>query len=342
MRRRGGVFVLVTNLPLSLGGPFCIIVFLIVWEAAGGYAHLNTIWRTTFGIGCIWPLAIFIFRWRMSVTKLYKKSAFHWREVPWLLVFKFYWKRLIGTCGAWFLYDFITFPNGIFSGTIINGVLDGDKSIKRTVEWQLLLGVIAIPGVLVGAFLCDRIGRKWTMMIGFGGYLVFGLIIGCAFEQISKIIGLFIVFYGIFNSFGNLGPGDMLGLISSECYATGVRGSLYGLSAAVGKTGAAVGTQVFKPIQNNLGKEWTFIIAAIIGLVGMAVTWIFIPHLREDDLAQEDIRFAEYLRRHGYTGTLGMMGETIDDDLEISDDHSDQSITKAPHETVKEVSDLSS
>lgn len=47
------------------------------------------------------------------------------------------------------------------------------------------------------------------------------------------------------NSFGNLGPGDMLGLLSSESYATPVRGTCYGISAAIGKAGAAVGTQAF-------------------------------------------------------------------------------------------------
>jgi hypothetical protein len=32
-------------------------------------------------------------------------------------------------------------------------------------------------------------------------------------------------------------------------------GTCYGLSAAVGKAGAAIGTQAFTPIQNNLGKR---------------------------------------------------------------------------------------
>ena len=47
----------------------------------------------------------------------------------------------------------------------------------------------------------------------------------------------------------------MLGLVSAESYATPVRGTCYGLSAAIGKTGAAIGTQAFTPIQNNLGKR---------------------------------------------------------------------------------------
>lgn len=39
-------------------------------------------------------------------------------------------------------------------------------------------------------------------------------------------------------------------------FATPVRGTCYGLSAAIGKTGAAIGTQAFTPIQINLGKKY--------------------------------------------------------------------------------------
>lgn len=63
----------------------------------------------------------------------------------------------------------VTFPNGVFSGTIISSVVK-NGSILKTAEWQLLLGSIALPGVLVGAWLCDRLGRKNTMMLGFSGY----------------------------------------------------------------------------------------------------------------------------------------------------------------------------
>lgn len=94
------------------------------------------------------------------------------------------------------------------------------------------------------------------MMLGFGGYLVFGLIVGCAYDKVVKIVPLFVVLYGLMLSSGNLGPGDMLGLLSSESYATAVRGTCYGISAALGKTGAAVGTQAFTPIEDNLGKRY--------------------------------------------------------------------------------------
>ncbi|KIJ39867.1 hypothetical protein M422DRAFT_210104 [Sphaerobolus stellatus SS14] len=312
IKHRGPVFIMVTNFVLSFGGPLAVAVFLIVLSAAGEN-NLNTVWRVCFGIGIALPLTVFYFRVKMLSSKLYRRGAIK-RHVPYGLMFKRYWKELIGTCGAWFLYDFVTFPNGVFSGTIISSVIhNGD--IKRTAEWQLLLGAIALPGVFVGALLCNPLGRRNTMMLGFSGYLVFGLIIGLAYDKITKIIPLFVIFYGLMQSFGNLGPGDMLGLVSAESFATPVRGTLYGLSAALGKTGAAVGTQAFTPIQNHLGKRWTFIIAAICGVTGILVTYFFVPDMTGIDLADEDAKFLQYLADNGWEGAVGEgdEGESIGD-----------------------------
>jgi MFS family permease len=305
LKNRGPIFILVTNLPLSFGGPLAVSIFLIVLSACQD-GHLGTVWRVCFGIGVLFPLTIFYFRIKMLNSKLYRRGAIK-KSVPYKLVGRYYWKSLIGTAGAWFLYDFITFPNGVFSGTIIASVVPttGDNVVLKTGEWQLLLGTLALPGVFLGAFLCDRLGRKTTMMLGFSGYLVFGLIIGCAYDQITKILPLFVIFYGLMQSSGNLGPGDMLGLISSETYATSVRGTCYGFSAAVGKTGAAIGIQAFTPIQNNLGKRWTFIVAAICGVVGILVTYFFVENLTGEDLAAKDARFRAYLVENGWDGVMG-------------------------------------
>ncbi|KAI0313547.1 MFS Git1p-like glycerophosphoinositol permease [Amylostereum chailletii] len=300
--QRGPVFIMVTNFVLSFGGPLAVSVFLIVLSAAGE-DNLSTVWRVCFGIGIALPLSVLVFRLRMMSSKLYRKGAIQ-QNVPYYLTLKYYWKPLIGTCGAWFLYDFVTFPNGVFSGTIISSVIH-DSDIKKTAEWQLLLSSLSLPGVFVGAALCNPVGRRNTMIIGFSGYLVFGLIIGCAYDQIVKIIPLFVIFYGLMQSFGNLGPGDMLGLISAESYATPVRGTCYGISAAIGKTGAAIGTQAFTPIQQHLGKKWTFIVAAICGVTGILVTYFFVPDMTGVDFAEEDAKFMSYLTANGWQGQVG-------------------------------------
>ena len=115
LKRRGPTFILVTNLPLSFGGPFAVIVFLIVYSACH-QSHYSTVWRVCFAIGCIWPLSVFYFRIRGAIKK----------RVPYSLVVKYYWKSLIGTCGAWFLYG----ASSSLSCLIVQKMLSG--------EWQTL------------------------------------------------------------------------------------------------------------------------------------------------------------------------------------------------------------
>ena len=117
---------------------------------------------------------------------------------------------------------------------------------------------------------------------------------------------------------GNFGPGVMLGLISSESYATAVRGTCYGLSSAVGKVGAAIGTQIFLPIQRDHGKRWTFIVAAMAGIAGILITYFFIPDVSGEDLAAEDEKFRRYLVAHGWDGKMGEPDPTaMPDDTEV-------------------------
>lgn len=72
---------------------------------------------------------------------------------------------------------------------------------------------------------------------------------------LSPVPVLFVILYGLLASVGNFGPGSCLGLVSSESYPTALRGTAYGLSAAIGKVGAVVGTEIFKPVQDNVGKK---------------------------------------------------------------------------------------
>lgn len=309
VKQRGPIFIMVTNFVLSFGGVFASSLYLIVFQAAGGLnANLSTVWRTVFGISVLPPLVVFIFRLRMLNSQLYRKGAIQSR-VPYLLVVRYYWRSLIGTCGAWFLYDFVTFPNGVFSGAVISNIVKstGKEKIRKTAEWQLLLSTLALPGCIVGALIVNRLGRRNLMILGFSGYLLIGLIVGIAYPQLSKPanVGVFIFLYGMLGSFGNLGPGNTMGLTSAESYATAVRGTCYGFSAAIGKVGAVVGTETFNPIKIHLGQRYTFIVAACCGLLGIVVAFFFIRNDLEGDLSEEDVKFATFLRANGWQGTIG-------------------------------------
>jgi MFS family permease len=102
----------------------------------------------------------------------------------------------------------VVFPNGVFSGVIISSIVNstGPLLIKETAQYQLLLGAIALPGCFVGALIVNRLGRRNLMMLGFTGYLIFGLSVGLAYDTVILNVPLFIALYGLMTSFGNLGP----------------------------------------------------------------------------------------------------------------------------------------
>jgi hypothetical protein len=66
-----------------------------------------------------------------------------------------------------------------------------------------------------------------------------------------------------------------------------------------------LGTQAFLPIKSRLGNKWTFIIAAICGVVGIVVTWVFVPDLSGEDLRVRDERFRAYLVSRGWDEDMG-------------------------------------
>lgn len=142
-----------------------------------------------------------------------------------------------------------------------------------------------------------------------------------SYDKITKVVPAFIVMYAMMQSSGNFGPGNMEGTISAESYPTSIRGTCYGLSAAIGKAGAAIGTQCFTPIQSesslpqahtcrshtpaHLGKKFTFIIAACCGVAGVLLAFFFVEDKGKDRLEKEDEAWRQYLVDNGY-GHLAM------------------------------------
>lgn len=85
------------------------IVVLIVLAAY--QQNLNDgVWRVSFGIGIILPFALLFFRLRMTDSTQYSKHAMK-DHIPYLLILKRYWRPMIGTTMAWFMYDFVVSRN---------------------------------------------------------------------------------------------------------------------------------------------------------------------------------------------------------------------------------------
>ncbi|EMT69761.1 major facilitator superfamily domain-containing protein [Fusarium oxysporum II5] len=305
-RRRGLLVAAATDFSIDLGFVMAGVVALIVLAAY--HQHVGDgVWRINFGIGFVLPVALLFLRLLQFDSTQYKKHAIK-HDIPYLLVIKRYWKPMLGTSLAWFFYDFVTYPFGIFSSTII-ATLNPDDTLQQNIGFGTVVNCFYLPGCVVGGLLMDRIGRRQTMTLGFLGWTILGFIIGGALSPIQSVFPLFIVLYGIFNALGEMGPGVATFLCAAESFPTPLRGHFLGFAAAMGKAGAAIGTQAFTPIQDSFsdkqrGIQAVFLIGAAFAAVGGLVAWFLIPD-KDKELESEDAQFRLYLEQNGYKGSFG-------------------------------------
>ncbi|KZV92435.1 MFS general substrate transporter [Exidia glandulosa HHB12029] len=298
-------FALATNSMIDFGfvvSAFVPLVLLWIFKEN----HLRAVWRVSLSLGVIPALAVFLWRLRMEEPTAYKQGALK-RKVPYWLIVKRYWRGLAAVSFTWFLYDFIVYPFGIYSSVIVDRVTNGSTALTVVFGWNVVINLFYMPGTLAGAFVVDYLGPKYTMITGLLFQALFGFVMSGCYGTLSKHIGGFAVMYGIFLSFGELGPGNCLGLLASKTGPTAVRGQYYGLAAAIGKVGAFVGTWAFPPIidafakhgadQKNTGPFW---IGSGLAILSAATTYFFITPLTHDGMLEEDRKFREYLVEHGY------------------------------------------
>jgi hypothetical protein len=67
--------------------------------------HLSTIWRTSLGIGAVFPALLLIMRFFVKEPEDYQKNSMRHAKTPYLLVLRFYGFRLFIVSLIWFLYD---------------------------------------------------------------------------------------------------------------------------------------------------------------------------------------------------------------------------------------------
>jgi len=174
-----------------------------------------------------------------------------------------------------------------------------------------------MPGTLIGAFIVDYMGPKNTMIFGLIAQAIIGFIMAGLYTHLTNHVAAFAVVYGIFLSFGEVGPGNNLGLLASKTGPTAVRGQYYGLAAAVGKVGAFVGTWAFPPMINDFGgpnsvkgNTGPFWLGSAMAAFSALVTFFFIKPLTHDGMLAEDAAFRSYLEDNGWdTSQMGLTDE---------------------------------
>jgi len=174
-----------------------------------------------------------------------------------------------------------------------------------------------MPGTIVGAFIVDYLGPKWTMITGLLLQAIVGFLMSGLYKHLTNRLAAFAVVYGLFLSFGELGPGNCLGLLASKSSPTAIRGQFYGAAAAIGKVGAFVGTWAFPPMidafggaNTDKGNTGPFWVGSGLAILSALITLFFIKPLTTDGMEVEDRKFRTYLAANGYdTSQMGLRDE---------------------------------
>ncbi|KAK3381617.1 major facilitator superfamily domain-containing protein [Podospora didyma] len=314
-------FILFTNSMIDWGFVFGAFVPYVV-AAACNNEHYGTIWRTSLGIGVVFPLTLLVLRIYLKEPEEFQRNSMKYAKTPYGLVLKFYGWRLFVVSLIWFIYDFSAYSFGIYSSTILANIFDTKVAPLTTIfGWNTVINLFYIPGTMLGAPVSDWIGPRYALAAGVTLQAVVGFIMAANYDRLAQPgqVGAFAVVYGIFQSLGELGPGNNIGLIAAKTCATGVRGQYYGIAAAIGKIGAFVGTWVFPYIiaaagdSDTLSAQYPFWVSSSLCILSAALVLLFIPHIGQDTIADEDIRFRGFLEENGYdTRQLGLKkGESL-------------------------------
>ena len=310
-------FILFTNTQIDFGFVVAAFVPMIV-VLCTSENHLRAAWRICLGLGVIPPLSLLYLRIRLREPEAFQRNSMNKAKTPWWLVIKFYGFRLIVVSLIWFIYDFSSYSFGIFSSTITTNLLGANYPLWKSFGWNTIINLFYMPGTIIGSFVSDRFGPRYTLAFGVSAQAIVGFIMAGCYAPLSRIenVGGFIVVYGVFLALGELGPGNNIGLIASKTCATGVRGQYYGIAAATGKIGAFVGTQVLGILYERYetsdpvkAGQYPFFISAALCVLSAFLAFFLLPHIGQDTIEAEDAKFKAYLTENGYNvDNMGIHG----------------------------------
>ncbi|KAI6099619.1 metabolite transporter [Pisolithus sp. B1] len=253
-------FILGTKTMIDAGVTFAAFVPLVLYWIYGEQ-HIHNICGVSLGLGIVPAFVLFcvymgyldlLGDWDRSGPDPDHRSKLDDLRIPYSLTLRRYWKNVLGLSLAWFIYDFIMYPFGIYSSTVINNITGGSSSLSIVLAWSVVINLFYVPGTLLGIFLIDYLSLKTTLIVGLLLQAATGFYMSIMYNRLTDNVAAFAVIYGIFLCFGEVGPGSCLRLLAARTGAPTIDGQIYVIATAAGKVGAFIGTWAFPQIIEGL------------------------------------------------------------------------------------------
>jgi PHS family inorganic phosphate transporter-like MFS transporter len=180
-------------------------------------------------------------------------------------------KLLVGTAGAWFVFDYAYYGNTLSLPAILKEV-NPVASLETKLVWSLgMFVVFALPGYLLAVARMDRIGHRRLQFIGFSVIaLCFGIL--ALVPALTQHIAPFLALFGLSYFFVQFGPNMTTFVMPSEVFPVSMRTTGHGMAAGVGKLGAFVGVFLVPVLQDHIGLRGLLAVAGVAAVLGFSAT----------------------------------------------------------------------
>ena len=211
------------------------------------------------------------------------------------LTLTYFGPRLLATAGGWFANDIFFYGNKLFQSEFISVIIGPTTSVMPNWLYNLVNVGVSLCGYYLASFLIDNklYGRKNMQMVGFLMDFIFFVVPGFKFAYYTSPAGIhtFQAMYFLSSFFNQFGPNAVTFLVAAEVFPTPIRATAHGFSAAVGKCGALTAAVMY----NYISTQQKFYVVPWFGLVGMLLTFFFLPDTTGLDLKEQERRW-QYIR----------------------------------------------
>jgi MFS family permease len=180
-------------------------------------------------------------------------------------------KLLLGTAGAWFLFDYAYYGNTLSLPAILKEV-NPTASLETKLLWSLGMFVLfAVPGYLLAVTKMDRIGHRRLQFIGFS-VMALCFVVLAIVPALTQHVAPFLAIFGLSYFFIQFGPNMTTFVLPSEVFPVSMRTTGHGVAAGIGKLGAFVGVFLVPVLQDHIGLRGLLAVAGASAVLGFAVT----------------------------------------------------------------------
>jgi MFS transporter, PHS family, inorganic phosphate transporter len=198
-------------------------------------------------------------------------------------------RLILGTAGAWFLFDYAYYGNTLSLPSILKEV-SPHASLEQKLAWSLgIFVVFALPGYLLAVAKMDRIGHRRLQFIGFAVMAACFLALG-AFPALTTTVGPFLLIFGLSYFFVEFGPNTTTFVMPSEVFPLNMRATGHGTAAGVGKLGAFIGVFLVPQLQKHIQLRGMLLVAGVAAIGGFLLT-LLLPEPAQrslEELSGED------------------------------------------------------